>query len=251
MLAALMLSHPLPAAQARTSARLTARSPLTHGRWRLKLDSVFDGTALPSAWSNSRFGNGEIAAGFNPYEQECFDPFRATVGDGNLTLRIVRMRQLCNGRWRPYSSGIATTLGRWSFKYGLVEARIWVPSRGNKILDWPAVWLGGKAEIDILEGGKFACWYYHIDHRRWGRCLNGVHIANGWHTVAVNWEPHGITWYYDRHEVAGVSSRVAPITSAPKVLVLDLAISKRMRHEPKKVPATFRIGWVRVWQHVS
>ncbi len=250
MLTALILGHPLSAAQVRTPVRLTASFPLAHGRWQLKLDSVFEGTALPSAWSNSRFDNGEIAAGFNPYEQECFDPSRVAVAQNGLMLRMIRKHQECDGRWRSYSSGIATTLGRWSFKYGLVEARIWVPGRGNKIVDWPAVWLGGKAEIDILEGGKFACWYYHIDQRRWGRCLHGVHIAGGWHTVAVNWEPHGITWYYDRHEVAAVSSHAAPITSAPKVLVLDLAISKNMRHEPKAVPATFRVGWVRVWQHV-
>jgi beta-glucanase (GH16 family) len=251
VIVALVLSHPFGADQARGSASPAARFPLKVGHWQLKLSTVFTGNALPPAWSNSRFDNGKVAAGFNPQELECFDPSRTAVANGTLILRIVRRRQRCNGRWRPYSSGIASTADRWSFKYGLLEARVWVPSRGSKIVDWPAVWLGGKAEIDVLEGGGVPCWYYHIRKRRWGQCLSGVHIANGWHTVAVNWQPHGITWYYDHREVASVSSRVAPITSAPMSVVLDLALSSRMRHYPTAVPATFRVGWVRVWQHAG
>lgn len=251
MVLAVVLGHPFSAAQARNASGSVARFPLTVGRWRLALNSVFTGTTLPQEWSNSRFDDGQVAAGFNAYELECFDPSRVAVASGGLTIRIIRKRQLCNGRWRPYSSGMASTVGRWSFKYGLMEARVWVPSRRSKIVDWPAVWLGGKAEIDAFEGGGVPCWYYHIDHRRWGRCVNGVHLANGWHTVAVNWQPHSITWYYDRREVAGVSSRFAPITSARMSVVLDLAISKKMRHEPQAVPATFRVGWMRIWQHVG
>ncbi len=248
VIAALVISHHFLVAQARGSVS-QGGFPLKVGRWELKLSSVFTRDALPPAWSNSRFGNGQAAAGFNRQELECFDPSRTAFTNGTLTLRIIRKRERCDGRWRPYSSGVASTVGRWSFKYGLLEARVWVPSRGSKIVDWPAVWMGGKAEIDVLEGGGVPCWYYHIRKRRWGQCLSGVHIANGWHTVAVNWQPHGITWYYDRREVASVSSRVAPITSAPMSLVLDLALSSRMRHYPTAIPATFRIGWVRVWQH--
>lgn len=228
-----------------------AAFPLTQGHWKETLNSLFTGRELNLPWANSRFGNGAVAAGFNPYELECFDPSRVAVAAGGLMLRIVRRPQLCDGRWRPYSSGIASTVGRWSFRYGLMEARVWVPSRGRRILDWPAVWLGGGAEIDVFEGGGVPCWYYHIDHRRWGRCVGGIHITNGWHTVAVNWQPRSITWYYDRREVGRLSSALVPIASSRMSVVLDLAISDKMPHEPTVVPATFRIGWVRVWQHAG
>jgi beta-glucanase (GH16 family) len=226
--------------------------PLTQGHWERKLNSVFTGRRLRSPWSNSRFANGAIAAGFNPQELECFDPSRATLTNQGLALRIIQKLQRCQGLWRPYSSGIATTLGKWRFRYGLLEARIWVPRRGDRIADWPAIWLGGRAEIDVFEGGSGApCWYYHIDRLKWGTCVSGVHFTSGWHTVAVDWEPHQIAWYYDRHRAGVISSYSAPITSSPKPIVLDLAISARMAPERLAVPATFRIAWLRVWQRVS
>lgn len=250
LVAALLVSGSFSQAREVSARVKTPAFPLTQGHWKLELNSVFTGGVLNSPWSSSRFGNGQVAAGFNSQELECFDPSRVTVASASMTLRVVRKRQRCDGRWRPYSSGIASTVGRWSFKYGLLEARIWVPRRGRQIADWPAVWLGGKAEIDVFEGGGIPAWFYHVRNRRWGGGVNGVHFTNGWHTVAVDWEPHSISWYYDRHRVGRLSSRAAPITSAPMSVVLDLAVSARMP-QTRAVPATFQIGWVKVWQPVK
>jgi beta-glucanase (GH16 family) len=259
VLAAVVLGHPFSAQGSRQSgARVrftatTAPAVLEHeyhlsGRWTQALGSFVTGTALQSrVWSRSRFGDGRIAAGFNPQERECFDPARTSISGGQLTLHLVRKREFCNGHWRPYSSGIVSTAGKWTFRYGLLEARIWAPSKGNKIADWPAVWAaGGGYELDVFEGGNTACWYYHTPARRWGKCLprGRFRYTGGWHTVAADWEPTGITWYYDHHRVARVRSHIA---SVPMSVVVDLAFSRHF-FSPHLVPAKFRIAWLKVWR---
>jgi beta-glucanase (GH16 family) len=220
--------------------------PLARGRWHLALDASFSGDRPGPEWSTSRFGDGRIAAGFNFNDLQCYDPRLARVADGKLTLALVRRRELCDGKRQPYSSGILTTTGRWSFRYGLLEARVWVPSRGGRIVDWPAVWAAGSAELDVLEGGARPCWYYHRISITRGGCLKHVHLTGGWHIVAADWEPHHITWYYDHRQVARVGTHIA---SGPMSVVLDLAISSYNR-QPHVIPAKFKIDWVRVWQPI-
>jgi beta-glucanase (GH16 family) len=217
----------------------------------LTLDSEFTGSALNSAiWSTSRSDSGQVEAGFNASELECFDPARVSIGQNGVTLRVIQEQESCGGRSRPYSSGVLTTADKYSFKYGLLEARIHVPSQGDAIADWPGVWAVGSAEMDLFEGGWSPCWFYHAhDGQRWGRCTpkNRYNFTKGWHTVAANWEPGSITWYYDHQQVARVTSHV---TSAPMAIVLDLAVSD-WGGAPTVVPAQFHIAWVRVWQRVK
>jgi beta-glucanase (GH16 family) len=221
------------------------------GHWRRVFQSEFTGTALnPAIWSTSRFGDGTIAPGFNASELECFDPARVSTGRHGLTLSIIRKRESCGGRSRPYSSGLVSSIGKYTFKYGLMEARIRVPHKGAAIANWPAVWADGKAELDLFEGGWSPCWYYHAhDGRRFGQCTpkHRFNFTKGWHTVAANWEPGSITWYYDHQQVARVTSHV---TSAPMAIMFDLAVSD-WGGSPVVVPSKFQISWVRVWKHVT
>ena len=63
-----------------------------------------------------------------------------------------------------------STRGKFSFTYGFIEARVWLPAvAGNpgEVANWPGVWADGQSwpedgEIDIAEGldGE-VCAHFH------------------------------------------------------------------------------------------
>jgi beta-glucanase (GH16 family) len=211
-------------------------------------DSEFNGSSLDtSQWSTGWFGSG-ITQPVNSYEQECYDPAQMSVANGELDLTAITKAENCGGINRPYASGIVTTDGLFSFTYGYIEARIWLPGSVS-IADWPAFWADGQnwpidGEIDVLEGlGGKACVHFHNPAGGPGACASGT-FTGGWHTFAADWEPGSITFYYDGTEIWQDTSG---ITSAPMYLILNLALDNSM--SPDTVPATMRVDYVRVWQH--
>ena len=217
------------------------------GPWNLVLDSEFNGSSLdPSQWSTGWFGSG-ITQPVNSSEQECYDPAQVSVANGELDLTAIAKVEDCGGVARAYASGIVTTDGTFSFTYGYMEARIWLPGSAG-IADWPAFWADGRnwptdGEIDVLEGlGGKACVHFHNPAGGPGTCASG-NFAGGWQTFAADWEPGSVTFYYDGTEVWQDSSG---ITSAPMYLILNLALDGSPSNT---VPATMRVDYVRVWQH--
>ena len=93
-------------------------------------------------------------------------PAQVSVANGELDLTAIAKAESCGGVARSDASGILTTNGTFSFTYGYMEARIWLPGSGS-IADWPAFWADGQnwptdGEIDILEGlGGQACAHFH------------------------------------------------------------------------------------------
>ena len=220
------------------------------GPWRLAFDSEFDGSSLDtSQWSTGWFGSG-LTTGANGSEQECYDPARVSVSQGELRLSAVARAERCGGTTRPYASGMVTTDGKFSFTYGYIEARIWLPAGSHGIADWPAFWADGQdwpttGEVDAVEGlGGRACAHFHNPAGGPGACATGTY-AGGWHTFAADWEPGSVTYYYDGIRVW---KDVSGVTSAPMYLILDLAVSSTVA-PPATVPATMRVDYVRVWKH--
>jgi beta-glucanase (GH16 family) len=220
------------------------------GRWSLKFEDEFTGDRLnPDHWSKGWFGGG-ITPGPNRLEQDCYDPRQVSVGRGRLAITAIAKRETC-GRPQPYASGLITSDGKYSFTYGVLEARIWAPGRGGRIVDWPAFWADGQnwpqdGEIDVLEGlhGR-ACWHFHYANGAPGGCATVHDAAAGWHTYAADWEPNRITYYYDGRRVGRVTTGV---TSKPMYLIINLAVSGSAS-PPAIAPAKLRVAWVRVWQH--
>jgi len=215
------------------------------GSWaRMILDSEFSGSSLDSQWSTGWFGSG-ITPGINSAEQNCYDPAQVGVAGGALNLTAVARSESCGGVTRPYASGIVTTNGKFSFTYGYMEARIWMPGAGS-IADWPAFWADGQnwpttGEIDTVEGlGGTACAHFHNSAGGPGGCAGGGY-GGSWHTYAADWEPGSLTFYYDGVQIWKDTSG---ITSAPMYLILNLAVSSAVT-----VPATMHVDYVRVWQH--
>jgi beta-glucanase (GH16 family) len=222
----------------------------------LRLDEEFSGSGLDgSVWSAGWYGRG-VTAPVSEQEDDCYAPSQVAVGGGVLSLRLAQRSVQCGGGAESYVTGLVSTAGKFSFTYGLVQARVWVPAAGGKVANWPAVWADGKTwpadgEIDIAEGiGGRMCGHFHdaadpggVGAGSKSGCPAGV-FAGGWHTFAVDWEPAAVTYYYDGVDVGSVRSGV---TSAPMFLVLDYATGSA--GGPEVAPATMKVDWVRVWQH--
>jgi beta-glucanase (GH16 family) len=225
------------------------------GSWSLVFDDEFSETSLDTSdWSTGWFGSG-ITDAVSTYEQDCYDPKQVAVSGGELTITAIQQSETCNGVSQPYTTGAITTDGKFSYTYGAAEARIYLPESGSTISDWPAFWADGQnwpstGEDDIFEGlAGSPCWTFH--YGTLADPLIGGHgcgsFLPGWHTVAADWEPRSITYYYDGVDVGKVTTGV---TSAPMYLILDLAVSQAIS-PPDVTPATMAVDYVRVWQHPS
>lgn len=231
------------------------------GSWHLVLDDEFtgsslSGTQLRPGWPPSP----AITADVKPRTSSlCLDPSHAVVAHGELELRLTATPETCAGTHKPYTSALVSTNGTFTYRYGVLEARIWVPAAPNgSVADWPSFWATNSpwpqsGEDDILEGlasgsRGLACFHYH-----WGPSPAGEHTSGGcaagswsgaWHTFAADWEPGSITYYYDGRRVGRVKHG---ISSTPQYVVLGLG-SGGNGGGPLVVPATERIDFVRVWQ---
>ena len=253
-------AHPAAHPAARPGARPAAPPPMpagVPGDWTLKFDDEFNGTSLDTAeWSTGWYGSG-ITAPVNSDEDDCYDPAQVAEGDGALSLILIRKSENCGIADPLYASGLVSTRGKFSFTYGFVQARVWLPgTTGNPgyVANWPGVWTDGQnwpedGEIDIAEGinGQVCAHFHNAANSSQGLsagdgtgCPDGIYTG-GWHTFAANWEPGIITYYYDGVDIGNVTSG---ITSAPMFLVLDYAAGN-----PIQVPDTMKVDYLRVWQH--
>ena len=225
------------------------------GDWALKFDAEFNGTSLDATqWSTGWYGSG-ITPPANTAEDDCYDPAQVSEGNGTLNLSLVQRSENCNGQ-NDYAGSLVSTMGKFSFTYGLVQARVWLPGvSGNpgEVANWPGVWTDGlnwpqDGEIDIAEGiNGTVCAHFHDAANPGGIGPGGGsgcpsrNYTNGWHTFAADWEPGKITYYYDGVDIGSVTSGV---TSAPMFVILDYAAQAHAQ-----TPATMKVAYVRVWQH--
>ena len=221
------------------------------GTWNLSFDSEFN--SLWGLYNNTgEFGSG-ITKGINGAEIECMDPSQVSVANGELDLTSIQKSETCGGVTQPYTSGMVTTNGHYSFTYGYAEARIWMPGTSS-IAEWPAFWADGQnwpanGENDIVEGlsNGLAQAHFHYQNASGAAAQDGPltgsgSYTGGWHTFGADWEPGSVTYYYDGVKIGSFTTG---ITASPMYLILDLAVSAG-----EGVPsATMHVDYVRVWQH--
>ena len=227
------------------------------GHWKLIFGDEFNGTSLDTAkWLTGWLGSG-ITGPVNDNEKECYDPSQVSVGGGSLNLEMIAKAESCGSNDPRFTSGLVNTDDKFSYTYGLLEARVWLPAAGGnpgRIADWPGVWTDGQdwpydGEDDVVEalGGR-ACAHFHSVADSGGvgagggsGCADGTY-AGGWHTFAADWEPGIVTYYYDGTNVGSVTTG---ITSAPMFVVLSYAAGQAYL----QAPSTMKVDYVRVWQH--
>ena len=241
---------------------------------RTLLDDEFSGAAgqpaNPAIWSNDVGGKGW---GNNMRE---YDTARRSNShlDGNGHLLIIARREKytgADGVTDNWTSARLKTVDHFAFQYGVVAARIRVPS-GTGL--WPAFWALGDnftkvgwpacGEIDMLETHgarpKFVYGALHALRKNtstWTRAekfLRPSPLSSSFHEYGMVWGPTGIALSFDKHVFLTMSSAdVAPNEywefSHSFFLLLDLAVGGRWSGYPdESTPnvAKMAVDYVRV-----
>jgi beta-glucanase (GH16 family) len=227
----------------------------------------------PTKWSFDTGGNGW---GNNELQYYTSRPSNAAL-DGHGDLVITARRETYKGPdgvTRGYTSARLQTLDKFEFTYGLLEARIQVPT-GQGLL--PGFWtLGSDAyasetawpgcgETDVMEVlGSEPNVLNGTVHGPWPSLPNGVGgtdvsptpLSAGFHVYGVEWAPDRISFLLDGSVYKTVTPSDLPSGSAwpfnrPEFLLLNLAVGGDWPGSPSAsttFPAQLRVNWVRVWQ---
>ncbi len=218
------------------------------GNWNLVFDDEFNGSSLDTTkWIPGWFGTGTTGP-VNTSEDACYSSSNVSESGGVLNLNLVHQSSSCAGHNEPYTGSLVRSDGLFSFTYGFVEARMYLPGNGS-VANWPAWWTDGQnwptdGEMDVLEGlGGQACWHFHDPSGGPGGCASGNY--SGWHTFGADWEPGIVTYYYDGVKVGTIASG---ITSAPMYLVLQNTTSSG---SSTVAPANVQVDYVRAWSYAG
>ncbi|WP_072688118.1 glycoside hydrolase family 16 protein [Rhodococcus marinonascens] len=224
----------------------------------------FDGPA--GAAPNPRFWGYDLGGGgWGNNEQQVYTDSRENSRlDGNGRL-VVEARRSGGG----FTSARLVTRGKFDFTYGLVEARIQVPSGaglhpafwtlGNNIdrVGWPAC-----GEIDILEvvgdGSRYSAGVHGPTAigARWKRSMDGsigTNLSAGFHDYALIKEPGRISVGIDGNIVGTFSAAdLRPmegwVFDAPAHLLLNVAVGGDWPgpvDSTTRFPAPMLVEWVR------
>jgi hypothetical protein len=215
-------------------------------------EDQFNGTALDrTKWRPNWLAGTDtaITKPVNSAELSCYDPAQVSVGGGSLRLRAVaRPCRANNGITYAYASGLVESAHDFTFTFGRLEARIWVPPGSGAVRNWPAFWANGTGtwpttgELNVMEGleGR-ACWHFHSPSGGPGGCASWAN-PGGWHTFAADWRSGSVTYFYDGDQVGRIA---LGITSSPMYLVLNLGLSSQVS-PPVTVPSDMLVDYVRV-----
>ncbi|TWV97421.1 family 16 glycosylhydrolase [Chitinophaga pinensis] len=217
----------------------------------------FDGTSLnTSKWG---YENGNL--GVNN-EKQFYQTQNVAVNNGNLV--ITARKETVAGQ--PYTSGRINSNGKFSTRYGRIEARIKLP--GVQGL-WPAFWMLGNSistgagwpacgEIDIMEHVNTGNTVLGTIH--WFNTVYSYYGGNttttptDYHVYAVDWDASAIRWYVD-----GVQFHEANILNningteefhAPFFILLNIAVGGNLpgnNINDGALPASMLVDYVRVY----
>jgi len=231
------------------------------GTWNLVLNADFtDSTLDTQLWRPGWFGTGTTQA-ISQFEIDCYKSSNATVVPSDmLDLSVTAKPSHCEGKRQPYTAAVVSTnpydgrpSGGFQYRYGVAEARIYLPAYKGVVADWPLFISLGQhwpqdGENDVMEGlsGK-VCFHFHSPghisgpKNNLGGCDAAVHP--GWNTLASYWKPGSVTYYYNGVKTAEFTDG---ITSAPMYLVLADTVPDWWSHSA--IADTMKVAFVRVWQ---
>jgi len=243
-------------------------------KWELTFSDEFDGKA-GTAPSTDKWVRDLGGGGFGNNEMQSYTDGAANAsldGKGNLVIEARKEKTTGkDGKERDYSSARLKTKGKFSQKYGRVEARIKVPD-GQGI--WPAFWMMGDkidevgwprgGEIDVMEFiGKMPKTVYGTLHGPGYSGDKGIGghldldepLSAKFHVFAVEWDAAGIRWFIDDRKYHEVKpSDVAPKDwpfDQPFFLILNLAVGGYWPGYPDATtpfPRELVVDYVRVYK---
>lgn len=266
---------------------ISSASPLTFtgffsGTLRLVWNDEFEGPK-GAAPDSSRWGHERGGEGWGNREYQYYTDQAENVAlDGNSCLAITARKvtdadpagRMCWYGPCRFTSARLLTLGKFSFTYGVVEARIKVPF-GQGI--WPAFWMLGEnfgevgwpgcGEIDIMEnigrepdivhGTVHGTGYSGANGRGGQYALpDGQELKDAFHVYTVEWQPSVIRWYIDNQLYFELIHDKLPEGAPwafdhPFFLLLNMAVGGDWPGAPDETtvfPQIMLIDFVRVYQ---
>lgn len=240
----------------------------------------FNGTTVDATKWQSISGNGcPSLCGFGNAEAQRYDPNQATiVKEGTNSYLNIQAKYEPNAAFpsQPYSSAKLTTEGKYTLKYGRVEARM---KLSNGMGAWPAFWMlpAGRSnwpftgEIDIMEAKhrnpKSVDGTLHYDaggYHYTGRSYSSpTDLSSDFHVYAVEWGPNIIKWFIDDtlFHTATPNTTVNggwPFNDQQFYIILNLAVGSGgtpytsvngagVEPIPADFPAKLQVDYVRVY----
>lgn len=227
----------------------------------------------PKKWN---FDTGGSGWGNQEFESYTSRPMNAEL-DGRGHLVIAAHAETYTGGdgiTRGYTSARLQTFNEFQFKYGLVEARIKVPSGaglisqfwalGSEAYESSSAW-PGSGEIDTMEvRGSQPHVVEGTVHGPWPWAQHGVSasarrrasLAAGFHVYGMEWTPDRIRFILDGSVYQTITPTDLRAGAAwpfkhPYFLLMDLAVGGEWAGSPNSstlFPARMVVDWVRVWQ---
>ena len=247
--------------------------------WKLVWGDEFeqaDGSAPDSAkWVFDLGGNGWGNSELQTYTDRRVN---SRIEDGLLILEAHKETFTgSDGIPRAYTSARLKTLGKASWQFGRVEARLKLP-RGRGL--WPAFWMLGTnftsigwracGEIDIMEHiGREPAKVYGTVHGLGysggdgiGGSLtvsNNVSLTNDFHLFAIEWETNRIRWFMDNRLYFTVTPASLPggtqwVFDHDHFLLLNVAVGGNWPGIPDastSFPQRMEVDYVRVYARTN
>ena len=209
-----------------------AASQTTTTGWKLVWSDEFNGAAGlppdPNSWNYDLGGGGWGNHELENYTNSTANAFQD--GDGNLVIRAIRdvNGNYTSARLQTGSPGASTSTANLSWQYGLIEARIKLPTASLGV--WPAFWMMGEGnggtigwpwcgEVDIMENfgvyggandtsinngtvhgpttpvgsGNYSAYSEGSTYT----LLRGETVSDDYHVYAIQWSQDSVAFYVD------------------------------------------------------
>jgi len=163
---------------------------------------------------------------------------------------------------QPYVSGALTSLGKFDFSYGYVEARVDVPEGAGL---WSSLWMLGtefedlKPQLYVMEhNGAIAESVYHnynyTDEQGNLRSPRQHEVvadgfSTGWQTIGLRWSEEELVFYVNGFPTFQVNGE--NVASQSMYLLMNLAVGGIWVDAPDAStpnPAEMKVDYIRVYQ---
>lgn len=223
-------------------------------------DEFTDPTLSQRTWSYGYWFNGII-----DNQLQAYRPENAILENGLLKLRAEkRSTQTLWGIPMEYASAAINTFGKLSFTYGVIEARVKMPSgQGLQAMftlrqEDPvhpksvqiAMVLGQEPDRTLFDFSTFTTTGGATVTKPGS--YKGINMSSDFHTLTLEWTVDSIHYYIDGIERRTINANTSwELMDKPANIMLNLIVGGGTAGAPNAstvFPADFAIDYVRVWQ---
>ena len=237
-------------------------------------DDEFQGSQLNTTkWANTR----HESHGY-PYELQIYQAANVYLKDGSLVIETKYQPTKEGNITYPYTSGVITSQGKFSFSYGKMDIRAKLPTEQFKHA-WPALWLQKESgtcyqEIDIMEqwighNDNQVTTSYHWNPSNSSNCSpvyskaigsyppkgQSIDFSKDYHIWELIWNKSEVTVSIDGNLAAKLTKEEAPdqMPYEPEYIIFNTAVCGAdycggTSGIPKDVTAYLYVDYVRVYQ---